>query len=126
MPEQEFNLSLAALASESQRLEDQGDNARWFALYMGVHYSKRGAAGGALGKGKPAPPSLSQDVLEYIISNEKRAKALKTVRKSDDKRAKDLATLLPTQDRNLRSRGAKPTHKGGGPIKQPGGGFRGN
>jgi hypothetical protein len=59
-------------------------------------------------------------------SNEKRAKALKTVRKSNDKRAKDLATLLPTQDRNLRSRGAKPTHKGGGPIKQPGGGFRGN
>jgi len=59
-------------------------------------------------------------------SNEKRAKALKTVRKSNDKRAKDLATLLPTKDRNLRSRGAKPTHKGGGPIKQPGGGFRGN
>ena len=48
------------------------------------------------------------------------------VRKSNEKRAKDLATLLPKQDRNVRSRGAKPTHKGGGPIKQPGGGFRGN
>jgi hypothetical protein len=59
-------------------------------------------------------------------SNEKRAKDLKAVRKSNDKRGKDLATLLPTQDKNLRSRGAKPTHKGGGPIKQPGGGFRGN
>jgi hypothetical protein len=59
-------------------------------------------------------------------SNEKRAKDLKAVRKSNEKRGKDLATLLPTQDKNLRSRGAKPTHKGGGPIKQPGGGFRGN
>ena len=188
MLKQDFDLSLAAIASEIQRLEDQDDKPRWFALYMGVHYAKRGAAGGALGEGKPAPPSLSQDVLEYIIalfrsvtvaevlklrvrkllvkcdkirfsvetpfflcflirprwafnfdfehchkkevderkSNEKGAKALKTVLKSNDKRAKDLATLLPKQDRNLRSRGAKPTHKGGGPIKQPGGGFRGN
>ena len=99
MPEQDFDhLSLAAIASEIQRLEDQGDNARWFATL--VENERK--------------------------SNEKRAKALKTVRKSNDKRAKDLATLLPTQDRNLRSRGAKPTHKGGGPIKQPGGGFRGN
>jgi hypothetical protein len=48
------------------------------------------------------------------------------VRKSNEKRAKDLEMLLPTQDRNLRPRGDKPTHKGGGLIKQPGGGFRGN
>jgi hypothetical protein len=189
MPEQDFELSLAVIDSEIQRLEDM---PRWFALYMGVHYAKRGAAGGALGEGKPAPPLLSQDVVEYIIelfgsvtvaevlklrqrarhvkfkkmekaynlllgkthhlcfpiqpiwgfyfdfehfhknevgvrkSNEKRAKDLQTVRKSNEKRAKDLATLLPTQDRNLRSRGAKPTRKSGGPIKQPGGGFRGN
>jgi hypothetical protein len=68
MPEQEFNLSLAAIASGIQGLEDQGDNARCFALYLVVHYSKRGAAGRALGKGKPAPPSLPQDVLEYIIA----------------------------------------------------------
>jgi hypothetical protein len=190
MLEQDFDLSLAAIASEIQRLEDQHDNPRWFALYLGVHYAKRGAAGGALDEGKPAPPSLSQDVLENIIAlfdsvtvaevlelrvrelllkcekilstvhdiclpivfiictvkkpeqngrtgtalrfddssglTNRKSMRLKEIRKSNDKRAKDLATLLPTQDRKLRSRGAKPTHKGGGPIKQPGGGFRGN
>ncbi len=35
---------------------------------MGVHYAKRGATGGAIGEGKPAPPSLSKDLLKYIIA----------------------------------------------------------
>jgi len=43
MPEQDFELSLAEIASEIQRLEDK---PRWFALYMGVQYAKRGAQAG--------------------------------------------------------------------------------
>ena len=64
--------------------------------------------------------SMEIEAVENVLELER------VVRKSNDKRAKDLEMLLPTQDRTLRPRGAKPTQKGGGPIKQPGGGFRGN
>ena len=64
--------------------------------------------------------SLEIEAVDHVLQLER------VVRKSNEKRAKDLEMLLPTQDRNLRPHGAKPTHKGGGPIKQPGGGFRGN
>jgi hypothetical protein len=41
---------------------------RWFALYMGVHYTRKGVAGGALCEGRQAPPLLSQAMLQYIIA----------------------------------------------------------
>ncbi len=55
------------VADARMLLQERMDMPRWFALYMGINYARKGVAGGALGEGKPAPHSLSQDVLEYII-----------------------------------------------------------
>ena len=75
-----------------------------------------GAAGAA--RRRPAGQTGGGDASDSERARERRRQRVARLRAE--------RAVVPTTAHSFARRGAKPTHQGGGPVLQPGGGFRGN
>ena len=80
----------------------------------------RGDAGaaGAAARRRPAGQMGGGDASDPERARERRRQRVA--------RPRAERAVVPTTAHSFARRGAKPTHQGGGPVLQPGGGFRGN